>query len=66
MPTSVSPRIRDHSLGPKPTKNSVTLIPNALATAKCAASWITITRISAKKKAPIPSAATGEPPTEPR
>ena len=33
--------------GPNPTKNSSTLIPNALAVTKCPASWIrTIERIA--------------------
>jgi hypothetical protein len=40
----------DQILGPNPTKNSVTLMPNAFATPKCAASWITITKIRATKK----------------
>src|SRR6266545_3194482 len=40
-PYSVSPRRSDHSLGPNPRKNS--LILNALATPKCAASWIRMT-----------------------
>src|SRR3990172_9925345 len=47
--------MRDQTLGPKPTKNSVTLMSKARATPKCAASWITITRIRTTMKAPTPS-----------
>ena len=31
MPYSVSPRLTDHTVLPKPTKNCVTLMPNFLA-----------------------------------
>jgi hypothetical protein len=51
IPYSVSPRRNDQRRGPKPTKNSSTLIPNHLATPKWAASWMTITTMRATKKA---------------
>src|SRR6266545_1209614 len=51
IPYSVSPCRNDHRRGPKPTKNSSTLIPNHLATPKWAASWITITTTRATKNA---------------
>src|SRR5579859_2737032 len=34
-PYSVSPRLRDHRVGPKPRKNWVAFMPNFLAVAKC-------------------------------
>src|SRR5512133_1057928 len=55
-PYSVSPRRVDHKRGPNPTKNSVTLILNAFATAKCAASWTRMTRNSARKNEITPIA----------
>ena len=38
IPYSVSPRQVDQMVGPKPTKNLVTFMPNFLAVAKCPAS----------------------------
>jgi hypothetical protein len=38
MPYSVSPRVNDHSVGPKPTKNFEAFMPKALAVAKWPAS----------------------------
>ena len=35
-PYSVSPRLNDHKRGPKPTKNSVTFMPERFAAKKCA------------------------------
>ncbi len=40
-PYSVSPRVNDQILGPKPKNASVAFIPNALAATKCPASWMT-------------------------
>ena len=37
-PYSVSPRVVDHRVGPKPTKNWVAFMPNFLAVRKCPAS----------------------------
>src|SRR5690348_4374324 len=54
-PYSVSPLIRDHSVGPNPTKNWVAFIPKALAVRKWPASC-SITEISsATTKASTPS-----------
>src|SRR5919197_2183177 len=39
MPYSVSPRVRDQIVGPKPTKYWVAFIPNRLAVMKCPDSW---------------------------
>ena len=39
MPYSVSPRRKDHSLGPKPMKYSGTLTPKHLAGIMCPSSW---------------------------
>ena len=45
MPYRVSPRVVDHSTGPKPTKKSLTRIPARLAVMKWPNSWpITMTR----------------------
>src|SRR6266540_769687 len=54
-PYSVSPRRNAHRRGPNPTKNSSTLILNAFATAKCAASWMRITRRMATTNTTIPT-----------
>src|SRR5438552_1572421 len=57
IPYSVSPRFTDHRRGPKPMKNSSTLILNHLAMPKCAASWMTITRKIETTKTTTPTQA---------
>src|SRR5438132_6398620 len=54
-PYSVSPRRTDHTRGPKPTKNSSTLIPKSLAKPKCALSWMRIVTRMATTNRTTPS-----------
>jgi hypothetical protein len=54
MPYSVSPRVIDHSVGPKPTKNFVALNPSSFAAMKWPASWIMITTSSATMNRTMP------------
>src|SRR6266498_4642613 len=53
-PYSVSPRRKDHSRGPNPTKNSSTLIPNSLAEKKWPASWTITTTMRTTMKRVTP------------
>src|SRR5438874_9814849 len=54
-PYSVSPRRNDQSRGPNPTKNSSTLIPNALAVRKWPDSWTMMTRSTTRTNNPMPT-----------
>ncbi len=49
---SVSPTVREYSLGPNPMENSSTLMPESLPTAKCPNSWTVITETSTRMNAP--------------
>ncbi len=54
MPYSVSPRVRDQIVGPKPTMNCGTRMPNLRAQMKCPASWNPIENRRPIAKATIP------------
>src|SRR3954447_23562296 len=54
MPYSVSPRRLDHTVGPKPTMNCGTRIPNRPAQKKCPNSWKPIENSSPIAKAAMP------------
>src|SRR5262249_20927108 len=54
-PYSVSPRLVDHRVFPKPTKNWVTFMPNFLAVRKCPSSCRTTEMSTATTKMTTPS-----------
>ena len=54
MPYSVSPRRRENTVGPKPTMNCGTRMPNFRAQMKCPNSWKPIEKSRPIAKATIP------------
>src|SRR3954451_19469782 len=54
MPNSVSPKRRENTVGPKPTKNCGTRMPNFRAQKKCPNSWKPMLNSSPTAKATIP------------
>src|SRR3712207_6641775 len=54
MPYSVSPRRRENTVGPKPTMNCGTRMPNLRAQKKCPNSWKPIEKSRPTAKAAIP------------
>src|SRR5688572_1870803 len=54
MPYSVSPRVRENTVGPKPTMNCGTRMPNLRAQWKCPNSWKPIENSRPIAKATIP------------
>src|SRR5581483_542791 len=60
-PYSVSPRRKDHNVGPKPTKNRVTFMPNFLAVRKCPNSCTMIEKHRTSRKITQPSRPTLSP-----
>ena len=54
MPYSVSPRRRENTVGPKPTMNCGTRMPNLRAQKKCPNSWKPIEKSRPIAKATIP------------
>ncbi len=54
MPYSVSPRVRENTVGPKPTMNCGTRMPNRRAQVKWPNSWKPIENISPSAKRTIP------------
>src|SRR3954467_9893177 len=54
MPYSVSPRLREKTVGPKPTMNCGTRMPNFRAQKKCPNSWKPIENSRPTAKAAIP------------
>jgi hypothetical protein len=54
IPYSVSPLVRDQIVGPKPTMNCGTRMPNFRAQKKCPASWKPMENSSPIAKATMP------------
>src|SRR3954452_16403896 len=60
-PYSVSPRVRENNVGPKPTMNCGTRMPNFRAQWKCPYSWKPIEKRSPAAKATIPRTVSSNP-----
>src|ERR687890_1292578 len=61
MPYSVSPRRRENTVGPKPTMNCGTRMPNFRAQKKCPYSWKAIEKSRPAAKATIPRTVSSNP-----